>query len=113
MKPTQINVVFYGVSDADRSVAFYRDFGLEPGARYGGWQEMAIGGTCRFALHGGRPDDVAAPNAQVSFQVDDLGAAVASVSDKGHEPIEGITDTGYNRFTTYSDPDGNVFQVIE
>lgn len=113
MKPTQLNVVFYWVSDVDASVAYYKDFGLEAGPRYGDWQEMQIGGSCRFALHGGRPDDVAAPNAQVSFQVDDLDAAMAAVSDLGHEPIEGITDTGYNRFTTYSDPDGNLFQVIE
>lgn len=113
MKPTKLNVVFYWVSDVDASLAFYEEFGLTAGSRFGDWQELEIGGTCRFAIHGGRPETVGAPNAQVSLEVDSLDEAMASLSASGHEPIEGITDTGYTRFTSYADPDGNVLQVIE
>ena len=113
MKPTKLNVVFYWVSDVDASLAFYEQFGLTPGARFGDWQEFEIGGTCRFAIHGGRPDSVGTPNAQVSLEVEALDDAMAELSDLGHEPVEGITDTGYTRFTTYADPDGNLLQVIE
>ena len=113
MKPTKLNVVFYWVRDVDVSLAYYQDLGLEPGPRYGDWQELQIGGTCRFAIHGGRPDTVGTPNAQVSIEVVSLDEAIADLAAKGHEPIEEITDTGYNRFTTYPDPDGNLIQVIE
>ncbi len=113
MQPTKLNVVFYWVTDVDDSLPFYRDLGLEPGARYGDWQELQIGGTCRFAIHGGRPSTVAGPNAQASLEVDDLAAAMQHLAERGHHPVEGVTDTGSTRFTTYADPDGNLIQVLE
>ena len=113
MKPIKLNVVFYWVSDVDASLRFYQDFGLEPGPRDGDWQELQIGGTCRFAIHGGRSETVGSPSAQASLEVENLDEAMASLLAKGHAPIEGITDTGYNRFTTYADPNGNLIQVIE
>ncbi len=113
MKPTKLNVVFYWVSDVDASLPFYRDLGLEPGPRFGDWQEFEIGGTCRFAIHGGRADTTGTPTGAVSLQVDDLDYAIASLAEKGHEPIGGITDTGRNRFVNYADPDGNEIQIIE
>lgn len=112
MEPLKLNVVFYWVTDVDMSLPFYRDFGLEPGSRFGDWQELQIGGTCRFAIHGGRPATVGSPSAQVSLEVADLDAAIATLAGRGHEPVEGITDTGYSRFTTYADPDGNLIQVL-
>ena len=81
--------------------------------------DTAIGRSYRSAAHAGSQSTEAAPtllgtpNAQVSIEVVSLDEAIADLAAKGHEPIEEITDTGYNRFTTYSDPDGNLIQVIE
>ena len=113
MQPIKLNVVFYWVSDVDSALAFYRDLGLEPGPRYGDWQELQIGSTFRFALHGGRSESVGTPNAEVSIEVESLDEAIAELAEKGHRPIDDITDTGANRFATYADPDGNHIQVIE
>ena len=108
-----INVVFYWATDLDRSTAFYRDvLGLTPGPRFGDWQEFAIDGPTRFAIHGGG-STVERPSAQLSFAVADLEEAIHHMRAHGSEPIGAITDTGTNRFADFTDPDGNVFQLLE
>lgn len=108
-----INVVFYWVTDIDRSTSFYRDvLGLTPGPRFGDWQEFFIEGGTRFAIHGGG-SRVERPTGQLSFQVDDLDAAINHMRSQGSEPLGAITDTGTNRFADFTDPDGNVFQLLE
>lgn len=108
-----INVVFYWVTDLDRSTMFYRDvLGLEPGPRYGDWQEFRIDGATRFAIHGGG-EAVQRPTAQLSFAVADLDEAIDHMRMHGAEPLGPITDTGANRFADFTDPDGNVFQLLE
>lgn len=108
-----IDVVFYWVSDLDRSTAFYRDvLGLTPGPRYGDWQEFFVDGPTRFAIHGGGTT-VERPTAQLSFSVADLDEAIAHMQAEGNGPLGAITDTGTNRFADFADPDGNVFQLLE
>lgn len=52
----QVDTVFVWVTDLDRSVEWYASLGIEPGPRYGAWQNMAVDGKVRFALHlGDRP----------------------------------------------------------
>lgn len=108
-----INVVFYWVTDVERSTAFYRDvLGLEPGPRFGDWQEFDIDGPTRFAIHGGGKA-VTEPTAQLSFAVADLEEAIGHMNGHGFEPLAPLTDTGSNRFADFADPDGNVFQLLE
>ena len=114
MQVSHIDTVFLWVGDLDRAVAWYRDrLGIEPGPRYGRWQSMTLGGETVFALHQG-PGGHAAVNAVVGFRVDDLDAAIATLAASGIEPVDAnVTDTGYKRFTTFSDPDGNHIQLVE
>ena len=84
--------------------------GIEPGPRYGAWQAMEVDGT-RFALHEGAPSG--GQRAVVSFGVADLDAEIERLTALGHAPIEGITDTGAARFTTFVDPDGTHVQLLE
>lgn len=113
MKPSKIDVVFYWVSDLDAVLPFYTDvLGLEAGPRYGDWQEFRIGGTARFALHGGAPPRTGA-TATVSFAVESLENAMSELAAAGHHPTDEITDTGAARFVTYEDPEGNPVQILE
>jgi catechol 2,3-dioxygenase-like lactoylglutathione lyase family enzyme len=114
MQVSHIDTVFLWVCDLDRAVAWYRDrLGIEPGRRYGAWQSMTLEGETVFALHQGRGGH-AAVNAVVGFRVDDLDGAIATLAASGIEPVDAdITDTGYKRFTTFSDPDGNHIQLVE
>ena len=73
---------------------------------------MGVGGSAAFALHGGRGDH-ASVNAVIGFGVDDLDTAIAALARRGIHPVDReITDTGFKRFTTFADPDGNQVQLI-
>lgn len=113
MDVSHIDTVFVWVSDLARAAGWYRDhFGIQPGPRFGSWQTMTIGGETVFALHGGRGNH-AAVNAVVGFRVDDLDAAISALAADGILPIDPeVTDTGFKRFTTFADPDGNHVQLI-
>ena len=107
----EIDTVFIWVSDVDRALGFYRDvLGIVPGPRFGAWQSMEVDGT-RFALHEGAPSG--GQRAVVSFRVADLDAEIERLTGLAHPPIEGITDTGAARFTTFADPDGTHVQLLE
>lgn len=107
----EIDTVFVWVSDMDRALAFYRDvLGIHEGPRYGAWQAMELEGT-HFALHEGVPEG--GQRTVVSFRVGDLDAEIERLTALGHPPIEGITDTGLARFTTFVDPDGTHVQLLE
>jgi catechol 2,3-dioxygenase-like lactoylglutathione lyase family enzyme len=110
--PAAIDTVFVWVTDLDRSVEWYRSLGIEPGARFGAWQAMVTDGETRFALHEGeRPEGP--PTAVIALAVADLDAEMGRLAGLGISPIDGITDTGAARFTTYADPDGNQIQLLE
>ena len=107
----EIDTVFVWVSDLDRALGFYRDIlGIPSGPRYGAWQVMEVHGT-NFALHEGAPEG--GQRAVVSFRVGDLDREIERLTALGHPPIEGVTDTGAARFTTFVDPDGTHVQLLE
>jgi hypothetical protein len=109
----QLDTVFVWVTDLDRSLPWYRVLGIDPGPRYGPWQEMTLSGDTRFALHQGERsagDSTAVP----SFRVTDLGSEIARLASRGIYPTDDeVTDTGAARFITFSDPDGNRIQLLE
>ncbi|HLE95407.1 MAG TPA: VOC family protein [Acidimicrobiia bacterium] len=108
-----IDTVFVWVTDLDRSVAWYREFGIEAGPRHGTWQTMTTDGTTRFGLHQGerQRDD---PTAAIAFGVPDLEAEMSRLAGLGIDPVDSeVTDTGAARFITYRDPDGNEVQLLE
>lgn len=112
MRP-EVDTVFVWVRDLDGSLEWYLAFGLEPGPRHGAWQEVAVSGATRFALHQG-PRVEGPSTSVISFRVDDLDAEIERLSNVGIEPSDPeITDIGAARFVTFTDPDGNEIQLLE
>jgi catechol 2,3-dioxygenase-like lactoylglutathione lyase family enzyme len=108
-----VDTVFVWVTDLDRSVDWFRSFGIEAGPGHGDWQPMEVGGDVTFALHRGeRPPG--SPSGGIAFAVDDLEGEMARLERSGIKPADDeVTDTGVSRFITYSDPDGNHVQLLE
>lgn len=82
-----ISVVYLYVSDLDRSLAFYRDLlgiPLERDPRDEHWAEVRFSNGTRFALHlaSHRPPQAPA-TVEVSFEVEDVDAAVEQVRAAG------------------------------
>ncbi len=106
--------VYYWTRDMDRAVAFYGEvLGLPLVQRAGnGWAEFQAGAV-RLALHGTDEAELP-PGGTVVFRVSDLEAARWSLQQRGvvfdgHESEV----SGFARFTTFHDPDGNPIQLIE
>ena len=107
--------VYYWVADMDRAVAFYRDvLGLQLVRREGpSWAVFDVAGRM-FALHGavdGRP--IAPGGAAAVFRVEDLDEAKASLGGRGVTFDHEGDVTGYARFASFRDPEGNTVQLIE
>jgi predicted enzyme related to lactoylglutathione lyase len=109
----QVDTAFVWVTDLDRALAWYSAIGIEPGPRYGAWQNMIVDGETRFALHeGDRPSGAA--TAVIAFRVDDLDAEIDRLGHLGIEPSDPeVTNTGVARFTTFTDPDANDIQLMQ
>ena len=109
----QVDTVFVWVTDLERSIGWYSRLGIEPEARYGGWQPMKLEGETQFALHEGKRATSPSTGA-VAFRVADLDAEIERLGSLGIEPSDHeTTDTGHDRFTTFQDPDGNDVQLLE
>lgn len=67
----QVDTVFVWVEEISEAVGWYREFGIEPGPRNHGWQDMLVDGEVFFALHEG-PRHQEPATAVVAFRVDDL-----------------------------------------
>jgi len=106
-----IDTVFVWVTDLEGSLDWYLRFGIEPGPRHGDFQRMQTEGA-RFALHQGRRP-TGDPTAVVGFGVVSLETEIERLDGLGIVPIDGITDTGSARFTTFADPDGNQIQLVQ
>ncbi len=111
----RLDLVFYWVSDLEQAVRFYRDLlGLRLVRQdAGSWAEFDAGGR-RFALHTvGEGQRVVRGGATAVFSVSDLDRAKAALSARGVGAIHDGDVEGYARFTSFLDPDGNEFQLIE
>jgi predicted enzyme related to lactoylglutathione lyase len=111
----RLDLVFYWVSDMDRAVSFYRDLlGLTLLRRDGNnWAELEAGGR-RLALHGvAEGQTVPVGGATAVFSVPDLDGAKTALSARGVQATHDGDVEGYARFSSFSDPDGNPFQLIE
>ncbi len=107
--------VYYWTSDMDRGVGFYRDVLGLPLLRRDGdsWAEFD-GGAIRFALHGVVDGHTPPPGGTAVFEVEDLDAARRALEAKGVAIDEaGGEVSGYARFASFKDPDGNIVQIIE
>ena len=109
----QLDTVFVWVSVLDQSLAWYAKLGLEPGPLRGPFQNMEVRGGVAFGLHQGEREP--GPSTAVpSFLVDDLDAEMERLAGLGVAPSDAeVTDTGYLRFITFRDPDGNDIQLLE
>jgi catechol 2,3-dioxygenase-like lactoylglutathione lyase family enzyme len=111
----RLDLVFYWVTDMDRSVAFYEGvLGLRLLRRDAGqWAEFDAGGR-RFALHGAAEGQPLTPGgATAVFSVGDLDRAKGELSARGVQFGHEGDVSGYARFASFSDPDGNTVQLIE
>ena len=112
---SRLDHVYYWVADMERAVAFYRDLlGLDLVRRDGdNWAVFDSGGRM-FALHGaveGRP--ISPGGATAVFAVADLDRTRSVLSERGVEFGHEGDVTGYARFASFKDPDGNTVQIIE
>jgi catechol 2,3-dioxygenase-like lactoylglutathione lyase family enzyme len=107
--------VYYWVADMDRAVAFYRDtLGLRLVRQDGpSWAAFDVGGRT-LALHGAVDGRALDPGgATAVLDVDDLDVAQAILAGRGVTFDHEGDVTGYARFASFRDPDGNTLQLIE
>jgi len=103
------------VSDMKRALAFYAEaLGLERGPQYGDeWAEVNAPGV-KIGLHPGgkRPFADHARHYSIGLQVDDLDAAMATLTARGVAFLPSPSDRG-SRLAYFTDPDGNPLYLIE
>jgi predicted enzyme related to lactoylglutathione lyase len=110
-----LDLVYYWVSDMNRSVPFYRDvLGLQLIRQDGSsWAQFDAGGR-RFALHGAAEGQQVTPGgATAVFTVGDLDAAKTVLAARGVAVEHDGDVEGFARFCSIKDPDGNVVELIE
>jgi len=116
----KIEVVFLHTPNIDTLTDWYRDvLDLEPGYQDGHWNAFQMQDGSRFALDAGSPEPsvVEQQAIMVSFRVDDLDAAVATLSHRGVEfypsAEQAIYDVGPARVASFKDPEGRWMQLTQ
>jgi catechol 2,3-dioxygenase-like lactoylglutathione lyase family enzyme len=108
-----VDVVFYGVCNMDRSVAFYEGvLGLELSQRAGNdWVQFSVGGV-EIGLFGELATAPHQGGAVVTFRVGDIKAVEAALEAAGvkKDPVE---DMGGALSMEFTDPDGNRLIAVE
>lgn len=108
-----VDVVFYGVCNMERSVAFYEGvLGLELSQRAGNdWAQFTVGST-ELGLFGELATAPHQGGATVTFRVADLAAFEAALEVAGtkKDPIE---DMGGALSMEFLDPDGNRLVAVQ
>ncbi|MSO44898.1 MAG: VOC family protein [Thermoleophilia bacterium] len=108
-----VDVVFYGVCNMDRAVAFYCDvLGLELAQRFGkDWAQFTVGQT-DLGLHGELATAPHQGGATVTFRTDDVNALEAVLKAAG-APTSAIEDMGGALSLEFNDPDGNKLVAVQ
>ncbi len=108
-----VDVVFYGVCNMERSVAFYEGvLGLELSQRAGNdWAQFTVGGT-ELGLFGELATAPHQGGATVTFRVGDIAGfeAVLEAAGAKKDPIE---DMGGALSLEFLDPDGNRLMAVQ
>ena len=114
MKLAGVDHVWFWVSDMDRAVDFYANkLGLSVLRRGDRWTELD-GGTVRLGLHRHVDGHAADHGGTAVFLVHDLDAAKAALEERGVVFDEHMGEvSGYARYASFGDPDGNSMQIIE
>lgn len=115
-------------TDIERAKAFYRDtLGLEPAGELAAWDRggavfFTAGGGTRFAIFPS-PKPERGGHTQLGFAVNDIGAEVAALRERGVvfeeydlpglKTDNGIATTGDNRAAWFKDSEGNTVGLIE
>ncbi len=99
--------------DLDRLRQFYEGaLGVKP-ASHGDWLPFDLGGAT-FALHGISADiDRDLQRINLSFEVDDIEAAVARFREQGAKVLQGVADEMFGKRAVLQDPDGRAFDLIQ
>ena len=107
-----VSVIWFPVSDVDRSVGFYRDtLGLELERQDNGWAHLSANGV-NVGLNEREPTDTSGGGV-LAFQPEgSLDEAVEDLRQKGVE-IAGVSDEPWGRIATFKDPDGHDLQLYE
>lgn len=105
--------VYVYTPELERMRRFYEGaFGVTP-VDHGDWQPFTLDGAT-FALH--RMNDPSNQDAQrfhVTFDVDDIEAAVARFEAAGAKVLRGIADEAFGKRAFLQDPDGRAFEVVQ
>lgn len=109
---TGLNTIFFWVTSIDDSLSWWRAFGVEPGERFGTWQDMQVPGTVTFALHED-PEQRTGINAVLAFSVGELATEIERLASVGISPTGAIANAGTRSFATFKDPDGNQVQLSQ
>lgn len=114
----------YLVRDVGDAVAFYRLLGLEVRMHPGpGFAQLVLDGVAvnlnAVGGDGGASQQVAGETPspggwnRIQLRVDDLDARLASLSDAGVEPVDGVVEGRGGRQALVRDPSGNLVELFQ
>ena len=82
-------------------------------ASHGDWLPFDLGGAT-FALHGVSADvDRDLHRFNISFEVDDIEAAVERFREHGAKMLRGVADETFGKRAVLQDPDGRTFELLQ
>lgn len=117
----RIGLVYYFVSNINRSIAFYRDklgmkcTALRPNGPHP-WAEFDVGGTLLGLEEVGKRGKSCRPpwgGAIVSFQVKNIEKVRAGLESRGIHFVADILVFETVKVTQFKDPDGNLLELHE
>jgi catechol 2,3-dioxygenase-like lactoylglutathione lyase family enzyme len=108
------SVISVGVTDYDRSVAWYRDvlgFELDYELKQYGWCELKT--PFGFSIGLGQSETVAHGNITPTFGVRDIDAAIAHLRSREVKVEDWHEIPGMVRLSTFYDPDGTPWMLAQ
>jgi catechol 2,3-dioxygenase-like lactoylglutathione lyase family enzyme len=111
---TENCVISVGVSDYDRSLAWYRDvlgFGVVYELKEYGWAELTT--PFGFNIGLGQTESVTPGNVTPTFGVHDIDAAIAYLREHDVQVEDWHEISGMVRLSTFYDPDGTSWMLAQ